>query len=174
MAPTTPGGGGPWRGTGPELAIASATYVACAVAAYLTAGAAGAAVVSVVAAALALAGLRALLPASEAQEARTLRERPTAQSISGYSRRRYVVAHSAESAGFYETDLRPVLEHILAARLAENHGTNLYASPEAARSLLGDRLWYWVDPGQADVRAKLRRGIPPRTLARLIDRLERL
>jgi hypothetical protein len=39
---------------------------------------------------------------------------------------------------------------------------------------LGDQLWYWVDPDQADERAKNHKGIPPRTLARLIDRLDTL
>jgi hypothetical protein len=163
-----------WRGAGTELALTGTCYAAVLVAGYLVTGVAGAAVVSVVAAALFLVAMRALLPGSEADAARTIREKQVAQPISGYSRRRYVVAHSAESAAFYESDLRPVLEHILAARLAENHDTNLYSSPAVAASLLGDALWYWIDPDRATDRVKRRRGIPTRTLARLIDRLEHL
>ena len=85
-------------------------------------------------------------------------------------------------APLYESDLRPVLEHILAARLAEGHGVNLYTEPEAARRAFcrtrGDEsLWPWIDPGQAvnaDQRSRLRGGIPRGTLARLITRLEQL
>ena len=82
----------------------------------------------------------------------------------------------------YESDLRPVLEHILAARLAENHGVNLYTEPDAARRAFcrtrGDEtLWPWIDPAQtldADERDRQRHGISRRTLARLITRLEQL
>lgn len=164
----------PWRGTGPELAIAGAAYVAVAVAGFLVAGAAGVAVVSVAAATLALAATRLLVPQHTAEESRTLRDKPAAQSISSYSRRRFVVANASETAGFYESELRPVLEHILAARLAERHQMNLYTDPASAEARLGPDLWFWIDPAQATGRARRQRGIPPRTLARLIDRLERL
>jgi hypothetical protein len=164
----------PWRGAAPELAIAGVTYLAIAVAAYLVAGPEGLGVATVIAAAVALAAQRLLLPMPKAEAIRTLAERPTAQSISGYSRRRFIVQHASETSAFYESELRPVLEHILAARLAERRDTNLYADQDAARKALGDRLWYWVDPDQAGERTKHQKGIPPRTLASLIDRLERL
>ena len=164
----------PWRGAGPELGIAAATYAAAAVAGYLVAGPAGLAVVTIVAVAIGLVATRMLLPTHRPETARTMRDKPTAQSISGYSQRRFVVAHASETGGFYEAELQPVLEHILAARLAERHETNLYANPDAARAILGDTLWYWVDPDKSTERQKHQRGIPPRTLARLIDRLERL
>ena len=81
----------------------------------------------------------------------------------------------------YDTELRPVLEHLLAARLAERHGVHLYQDPDAARRLLCGQprdagLWRWIDP-QTRPQARdsqERRGIPSRTLARLIDRLEKL
>jgi hypothetical protein len=164
----------PWRGAAPELAIAGITYLAIAVAAYLVAGPEGLGVATVIAAAVALAAQRLLLPMPRAEAVRTLAEKQTTQSISGYSRRRFIVQHASETSTFYEAELRPVLEHILAARLAERRDTNLYADPEQARMALGDQLWYWVDPDQADERAKNHKGIPPRTLARLIDRLDTL
>jgi hypothetical protein len=164
----------PWRGAAPELAIAGITYAAIAVAAYLVAGPEGLGVVTVIAAAVALAAQRLLLPMPKAEAIRTLADRPMAQSISGYSRRRYIVQHASETSGFYESELRPVLEHILAARLAEKHDTNLYTDTDAARALLGDGFWYWIDPDQAGERNTHQKGIPPRTLARLIDRLEHL
>ena len=51
--------------------------------------------------------------------------------------------------------------------------------PGAARRLLcpgprDDALWYWVDPARPPVTTGKEPGIPPRTLARLIDRLEQL
>jgi hypothetical protein len=76
-----------------------------------------------------------------------------------------------------------VLEHLLAARLAERHGVHLYANPEAARRLLcrtsrDADLWQWIDPATrppvTNRGATTERGIPRRTLTRLVDRLERL
>ena len=54
----------------------------------------------------------------------------------------------------YESDLRPVLEHILAARLAESAAVNLYTEPAQARaafcrSRADESLWQWIDPQQA-------------------------
>ena len=105
-----------------------------------------------------------------------------ASSISGYGQRRFVVATSVTSRGLYESDLRPVLEHILAARLADGHGVNLYTDPEAARRAFcrtraDETLWPWIDPAQAlnpDDRDRHPQGIPRRALARLITRLEQL
>jgi hypothetical protein len=100
-----------------------------------------------------------------------------------------VVQSSYDSLSFYQAELRPVLEHLLAARLAERHGVNLYDDREAARRLLcrtsrDADLWEWVDPawrppdtgrgGGPGRGASTERGIPRRTLTRLIDRLERL
>ena len=75
-----------------------------------------------------------------------------------------------------------MLEHILAARLADGHGVNLYTEPDAARQAFcrtraDEALWPWIDPAQAlgaDDRHRERHGIPRRTLARLITRLEQL
>jgi hypothetical protein len=126
--------------------------------------------------------LRALLPQAAAHSVRRARDKQLARSIFGYAQRRFVVASSLSAAGAYESDLRPVLEHLLAARLAENHGINLYTDPAAARRAFcrarGDEaLWRLVDPEQAlpmAERDRQRHGISHRTLARLINRLEQL
>jgi hypothetical protein len=177
---------GAWRGTGPELAVAGVLVGAAAVAGYATAGWAGLSVVAIAATALAMLVLRGLLPAGTPDEGKTAREKRRAQTLTGYSHRRFVVQSAIASRGFYDSELRPVLEHLLAARLAERHGVNLYTDPAAARRLLcrGARdagLWAWVDPGtrpsgepERRHRDADRRGIPRHTLARLIDRLERL
>ncbi len=177
----------PWRGAGPELLIAAALVLALAVAGYLMAGWAGLSVVAVATAATAMVIVRALLPPATPDKSRTAREKAQARSLSGYSHRRFVVQTASESLSFYQAELRPVLEHLLAARLAERHGVNLYGDPEAARRLLCRTsreadLWRWIDPAtrpqvagaSAGPGASNERGIPRRTLTRLVDRLERL
>jgi len=173
----------PWRGAEPELIIAAAAVTAAAAAGYAMAGWTGLSVVAVATAAIALVVLRALLPQLTPDEAKKAREKRQARALSGYSRRRFVVHNAMASQGFYDSELRPTLEHLLAARLAERHGVHLYADPAAARRLLcrsprDAELWQWIDPAtrpQTPPRnVPDRHGIPRRTLARLIDRLEKL
>jgi hypothetical protein len=175
----------PWHGAVPELLIAAALVLALAVAGYAMASWAGLSVVVVATAATAMVVLRVLLPAAAPDKARTARVKAQARSLSGYSHRRFVVQTSSDSLSFYQAELRPVLEHLLAARLAERHGVNLYGDPEAARRLLCRTsreadLWRWIDPATRPqvVRTSAgtgnERGIPGRTLTRLVDRLERL
>jgi len=173
----------PWRGTTPELIIAAVLVTAAAVAGYAMAGWAGLAVVATATAAIAMLVLRALLPQLTPDEAKKAREKRQARTMTGYDRRRFVVHNAMTSEGFYNSELRPVLEHLLAARLAERHSIHLYQDPDAARRLLcrspsDADLWRWIDPA---TRPKTppqntpdRGGIPRRTLARLIDRLEKL
>ncbi len=171
-----------WRDATPELIIAAITVAVAALAGAAVSGWPGLVVVAAAAAVLALLVLRAALPRSAAQTSRRAKDKQTARAIFGYSQRRFVVATSLTSRPLYESDLRPVLEHILAARLAEGHGVNLYTEPEAARRAFcrtraDQSLWPWIDPGQAitgDERSRLRHGIPRHTLARLITRLEQL
>jgi hypothetical protein len=156
--------------------------------------------VLVVAAAAALLALRWVLPAAAPPPAVD----GGADTIStGWSAYRYWrtlsdLRDSVAARTAYEMRLRPALEHLLAARLAERHGVNLYTDPAEARRLLcragrDDDLWPWVDPAgagpddrdgpegadgpeeRADPRpAGQQPGIPRRTLERLINRLEQL
>jgi hypothetical protein len=180
-SPETGGMVSPWRGTAPELLFAAVAVAATAVAGYAVASWAGLAVVAVATAASAMVLLRGLLPQLTPDAAKKARERPRARTLTGYSHRRFVVHNAMSSQGYYDSELRPVLEHLLAARLAERHGVHLYQDPEAARRLLCRHprdagLWRWIDP---ETRPRTRetqerRGIPRHTLARLIDRLEKL
>jgi hypothetical protein len=173
-----------WRRARPEVIIAAVFLALAASAGYALAGWPGLAVVATVAAALTLAALRGLTPRPAAQTTRKAPESDSAtmRSITGFSQRRFIVASGISSRAFYETDLRPALEHLLAARLAERHGLNLYTDPAAARrafirSARDEALWRWIDPAQArreDLPGNHARGIPRATLARLIDRLEHL
>jgi len=182
----------PWRRAGPELVIAGVVIMVAAAAGYLLAGWAGLSVAVTAGAAAAMVVLRYLLPTPTPDAGRKAREKPQARLLSGYSRRRFVVHSSIASRGFYQSELRPVLEHLLAARLAERHGVNLYQDPDAARRLLCRRprdagLWPWIEPVPETPeppegarprtrapKASTEPGIPRRTLARLIDRLEEL
>jgi hypothetical protein len=162
-----PDTGSAWRGTGPELGVAGVLVVAAGVAGYAMAGWDGLSIVAVGTTAFAMLVLRGLLSAGTPDEGKKATERRRAQTLTGYSHRRFVVQSAVASRAFYDSELRPVLEHLLAARDAG--------------------LWAWVDPearsgGEArageDAEPKRRdadrRGIPRHTLARLIDRLERL
>ena len=171
-----------WRPALPELIIAAVMVAAAALAAAAVTGWPGVVVVAAATAVIALLLMRAVIPRSAADQRRRKQDKQRARAISGYAQRRFVVATSLSSRPMYESDLRPVLEHILAARLAENHAVNLYTEPDKAREAFcrtrGDaNLWRWIDPAQtldADDRVRQRRGIPGRTLARLITRLEQL
>ena len=171
----------PWRGITLELVIAAVLAALAAVTGYVMAGWAGLSAVVIVAAAIALAVLRVLLPRLAPDQVRTARRKPTARPVSGYAQRRLVMQTAMSSLASYNGELRPVLEHLLAARLAQRHGVHLYQNPAAARALLCRHsrdadLWAWIDPatrpkesppGHAE-----QSGIPRHTLARLIDRLE--
>ena len=173
---------GRWHEAIPELAIAGVAVAAAALAAGAVAGWPGVATVAIAAAALGLLVLRGLVPRSAAQAVRLARDKQAARAIAGYTQRRFIVSSSVDTLAFYESDLRPILEHLLAARLAEHHGVNLYTDPGAARDVFcrsrGDEtLWSWVDPAQAPSgpeRDMQTHGIPRRTLARLVNRLEQL
>jgi hypothetical protein len=168
-----------WRGSLPELTIAALLVIALAVAAYAWAGLDGAAMVLGCCAVLTVALLRLLPDLDWHREAPADEwEEPGQKSIQGFWRRRSVIKDATENMTVFENELRPTLQHLLAARLSERHGISLYADPEAARRLLlaGGRdqnLWYWLDPGRPAAPGD-QSGIPPRTLAAIIQRLEQL
>ena len=171
-----------WLPAIPELVIAAIAIAAAAVAAAAVSGWPGVATVAVAVAVIALLVLRGLIPRSADQAFRLSRNKQQARSIHGYAQRRFVVRTSYGSRAMYESDLRPALEHVLAARLAERHAVNLYTDPDAAkrafcRTRAEESLWPWIDPKQAldaTERARNTRGISRRTLSRLITRLEQL
>lgn len=176
----------PWRGAGPELLTAAVAVAATGLAAIAVAGWTGLVITAAGTAALSLVVVRGLAPRSADPSVRTARSKPAARSLSGYAQRRFVVSMGVRDLAFYEADLRPALEHLLAARLAERHGVNLYTDPVAAREAFcrnaaDEALWPWIDPVRgrgsgtaASGSAYSRQGIPRRVLTRLIDRLEQL
>jgi hypothetical protein len=172
--------GGRWRECLPELGAAAFLAASTSLAVYAYAGLGTAVLVISCWAIVALVALLALAPAAS----KPLAE-PDQRSVRGHTsflgfwRKRSVLRDATVSMAAYDAEVRPTLQHLLAARLAERHGVSLQADPAAARRLLlpghsDQALWFWLDPLRPADNTKDRRGIPPRTLAAIFDRLERL
>lgn len=85
--------------------------------------------------------------------------------------RRVVAATLADdSEAHFATVMRPQLQRLFAARLAERHGVAMYRNPGRARELVGAALWPWIDPEETAPRPTL----PEADLRALLDRLETL
>ena len=176
-----------WRSARPELIIASILVVVLCAAGFAFFGPDGAALALIIAAVVALLALRFLAqPGYLAPPPDEQRPTGALGSFTGFFRKRGELADGTVSLYAYDSGLRGTLQHLLAARLSERHGVSLYQDPDSARQLLcpgghDDGLWFWVDPLRPPAQDDGSRsggaagsGIPPRTLATLIDRLERL
>jgi hypothetical protein len=173
-----------WRGCVPELTVTAALVLVTSAAVYGYAGAGAAVLTLIIWAAVLLVLARGLVTAAAPLLLTEETWRDAGRtSFTGFWRKRGLLANATASMVSYDAELRPTLQHLLAARLAERHDVNLYTDPSAARRLLfgaatgsgrDDQLWRWLDPSRpAETRQQVR-GIPPRTLAAIIDRLERL
>jgi hypothetical protein len=171
---------GSWRASAPELAAAAFGVLVTALAVYAYAGADAAVAVVAGCGVAAIAYLRMLLPAVVQPDVREILPfRQATTSFLGVWRKRVTLRDATARMASYDAELRPALQHLLAARLAQRHGVSLYADPAAARRLLlpgprDDALWFWLDPGRQAETDPKRPGIPPRSLAAILDRLERL
>lgn len=167
-----------WRSARPELGVAAGTVILTTTAAYAWAGSAAAAVVLAAAALVALIVVRTLAEPARAAVLPHGEWQATGRSvITGFWRKRSMLSDATGGKGNYDFELRATLQHLLAARLAQRHGVSLYLEPDRARELLAgsrpDDLWRWVDPAE-QVAPDRTGGIPSRTLAAIIDRLEQL
>jgi hypothetical protein len=173
----------------PELIIAALAVTATAAAGYAVAGPGAVALVAVAAGVISLVVLRSLVRppplASSAEDVSGPDPAVPAPVLSSFSRqwrRQSRLGDAEASLTAYEAGLRGQLEHLLASRLAERHGISLYDDPAAARLAFTqgnpgyDSLWQWVDPARPAAPSPPgdQPGIPYRTLARLLDRLEHL
>ncbi len=179
-APESPAVSGGWRACWPELTACATLVLATSLGACAAAGI-GVAVLTVAAWAVASIGfLRTLVPVSpDLVTEQSARRGGARSSFLGIWRKRSMVRDATTSMVSYDAELRPTLQHLLAARLAERHDVSLYGEPAAARRLLlpGQRdgvLWFWLDPLRPAETDQRQPGIPPRTLAAILDRLERL
>ena len=173
----------------PELIIATLAVAATAAAGYAVAGPGAVALVAVAAGVISLVVLRSLVrPQSLASSPEDVSgpdpavPAPVLSSFSRQWRRQSRLADAQASMTAYQAGLRGQLEHLLATRLAERHGISLYDDPAAARqAFIGgnpgyDSLWRWIDPARSAAPSSPgdQPGIPYRTLARLLDRLEHM
>jgi hypothetical protein len=170
-----------WRGSVPELVLCCVLVVGTCGAVYGYLGPGAAAIALAVWATVLLILLRIGLPATPLPQA-VLDERwqhIPRSSFLGFWRKRGMISDATASMTSYDFELRITLQHLLAARLSDRHGISLYADPDKARRLLlptarEQELWYWLDPSRPASTREGRHGIPPKTLAAIIDRLERL
>jgi hypothetical protein len=81
---------------------------------------------------------------------------------------------SQVSPRHYDLMTRPLLVRLLASRLAEHHGVDLALAPDAARRLVGEDLWWWLDPTRPAQSSSQPPGIDLRVLTRIVERLEAL
>lgn len=171
---------GSWRASAPELAAAAFGVLVTALAVYGYAGPPAAVAVLAGCAVAAIAYLRLLVPAADRTEIReALSYGQATTSFLGIWRKHVTLRDAFARMMSYDVELRPALQHLLAARLAQRHGVSLYADPAAAQRLLlpgphDDALWFWLDPGRQAETDPERPGIAPRSLAAILDRLERL
>lgn len=170
-----------WATARRELTIAACLVFALTAAAWLLLGAATAGIVALICVALSIVVMRTLIEphAEPPEQPETYYDAPT-QSFTGFWRTQFELDAGTKSLSAWDLNARRRVQNLLAARLSERHGISLFAEPEAARrAFIGSSrrtdLWYWVDPERATPPdASSRRGIPPRTLAALIQRLEQL
>jgi hypothetical protein len=74
----------------------------------------------------------------------------------------------------YDVVTRPLLQGLMASRLAERHGVDVHRSPDAARAVVGEDVWHWLDPARPASGTSRPPGLDPRDLVTLVDRLEAL
>ncbi|MEU1465961.1 hypothetical protein ABZ467_36055 [Streptomyces sp. NPDC005727] len=92
-----------------------------------------------------------------------------APALGGWRR---IVAKALADGGeaHLATVMRPQLQRLFAARLAERHGVAMYRNPQRARALVGAELWPWIDREATTPQPTL----PEPVLRSLLDRLEAL
>jgi hypothetical protein len=178
---TPPASQARWNAARRELSVAAGLVIALTGGAWILLGAATAGIVALICVVVALIVMRTLVPPPAAlpEPADPAYDAPTL-SFSGYWRTQFELNAGTKSLSAWDLNTRRRLQNLLAARLAERHGISLTAEPEAAKAaLIGTSrktdLWYWIDPQRpTPADASSRPGIPPRTLAALIQRLEQL
>lgn len=142
---------------------------------YAVAGLAGLVVSLTVVTAGVLLGLAADVPAGPTPRWR--RARPLPSFDEPYPTFRHVheqLSWAKVSPRHYDLATRPLLVRLMATRLADHHGIDLQREPDRARAMVGEDVWWWLDPHRPPERSSQPPGVNDRTLAMLVDRLEKL
>lgn len=140
----------------------------------LLAGTAGLMVAAVAVSAAVLVAARARLGTDDASPARRPSVAWELKPFAAYRRIGSLLLSSTWSGWHYDRGVRPLLQRLAAAILAERRRVDLYADPPAARALIGDELWPLIDPGRPADPQSDRGAVAHREIARLVDRLEEL
>jgi hypothetical protein len=155
--------------------------VLCAIAVISAYGGAGFAGLVVAFSALAVIGLLILalgVPAAPVRRHRRWRRVPhSALSDSLFPTFEHIseqVSWADVSPRHYDMVTRPLLVRLMASRLADRHGVDLHRHPEEARAIVGDDLWWWLDPNRPVESSSQPPGVDAGTLTRLVERLEKL
>ncbi|MGC8626999.1 MAG: hypothetical protein ACP5VR_05465 [Acidimicrobiales bacterium] len=131
-----------WAASLPELVIATLALVAVALTADLVAGAGG--LVAVVATfctfGLAVAALLPRPSAPVGPPEAPVYQRTATMWFNDYWCLLTRLSDGTASLTGYKASLGPSLQHLLAARLSEHHGINLYSQPDAGRAVLCARV----------------------------------
>ncbi len=145
------------------------------IAAVLAAGAAGLLVaVSAIAAGTVLV-IAFAVPGEPARRARR-RPAPPVDNAPFHAFRQIAeqLSWAAVSHRHYDAVTRPLFTRLAAARLADRYRIDLYADPAAARDVVGEDVWPWLDPVRDPSRDSQPPGVDRHTLTRIIERLESL
>jgi hypothetical protein len=119
---------------------------------------------------LALARYTAGADAQDSGHRRAVRLLGSRQPALGEWRRIVDRTLGADGEVHFATTLRPQLQRLFAARLAERHGIELHRNPQRARGFIGPELWPWLDPDAPPPQPEL----PEPVLHALLARLEAL
>jgi hypothetical protein len=158
---------------------AGVLMVLCAIAVVTAYGAAGFAGLVVAFSGLAVVGLLVLalgVPAAPTRHHRR-RRRHTWSDDSRYPTFEQVseqLSWAEVSPRHYDMVTRPLLVRLMASRLSDHHGVDLHRHPDQARAIVGDDLWWWLDPSRSVEGSSQPPGVDARTLTRLVERLEAL
>jgi len=86
---------------------------------------------------------------------------------------RMLVLGSAD-ADHAHRQLLPLLRATAAARIAARHGFELERQSESARALLGDDVWELLRPDRPEPKNRHGPGVPQKSIAAVIERVESL
>jgi hypothetical protein len=144
---------------------------------YVGAGFAGLVVTLSALAVLGLLTLVLRVPGAPVRRRRRRRRRPLPSFDEPYP----TFAHVSEQLSWaqvsprhYDLVTRPLLVRLMASRLSDHHGIDLRKFPDQARAVVGDDVWWWLDPTRPAEGSSQPPGVNVPTLTRLVERLESL
>jgi len=101
-------------------------------------------------------------------------EQQTGPRFPAYRRIESALGQAQISRRHFDYSTRPMLQRLLAARLADRRRLDLTRDTRAAREALGDGLWPLLDPARPASSDSQPPGVSEQTIARIVDRLEDL